>query len=139
MIEYCIAEREHLPMILELYRQRKENHTFYEKCGFVGDLKRAFEIRFKYGIPQETWVPKNSSAARARNADLFFVIASIRAMREESIDIVYFLVSWLGTRAISAVVYSLSLQSFQSGQLRLMCSKVLGSGISNLASFIHST
>ena len=27
--------------------KRKENHIFYEKCGFDGDSKRAFEIRFK--------------------------------------------------------------------------------------------
>jgi hypothetical protein len=96
MIEYSIARKEHLPMILELYKQlipeeipididmankiwekienngikyfiaieygkqincykiilqssykRKENHIFYEKCGFDGNSKRAFEIRFK--------------------------------------------------------------------------------------------
>jgi len=33
-------------IILQSSYKRKENHIFYEKCGFDGDLKRAFEIRF---------------------------------------------------------------------------------------------
>ncbi|MDR2922134.1 MAG: GNAT family N-acetyltransferase [Treponema sp.] len=34
-------------IILQSNYKRKENHIFYEKCGFDGDSKRAFEIRFK--------------------------------------------------------------------------------------------
>ena len=34
-------------IILQSSYKRKENHIFYEKCGFDGDSKRAFEIRFK--------------------------------------------------------------------------------------------
>jgi len=34
-------------IVLQSSYKRKENHIFYEKCGFDGDLKRAFEIRFK--------------------------------------------------------------------------------------------
>jgi len=33
-------------IILQSSYKRKENHIFYEKCGFDGDSKRAFEIRF---------------------------------------------------------------------------------------------
>jgi GNAT superfamily N-acetyltransferase len=33
-------------IILQSGFARKENHIFYEKCGFDGDSKRAFEIRF---------------------------------------------------------------------------------------------
>ena len=33
-------------IILQSSFKRKENHIFYEKCGFDGDSKRAFEIRF---------------------------------------------------------------------------------------------
>jgi GNAT superfamily N-acetyltransferase len=34
-------------IILQSSYKRKENHIFYEKCGFDGDSKKAFEIRFK--------------------------------------------------------------------------------------------
>jgi len=34
-------------IILQSGYNRKENHIFYEKCGFDGYSKRAFEIRFK--------------------------------------------------------------------------------------------
>ena len=34
-------------IILQSSYKRKENHIFYEKCGFDGNSKRAFEIRFK--------------------------------------------------------------------------------------------
>jgi len=34
-------------IILQSGYKRKENHIFYEKCGFDGNSKRAFEIRFK--------------------------------------------------------------------------------------------
>jgi len=33
-------------IILQSSYKRKENHIFYEKCGFDGDSKRAFEIRY---------------------------------------------------------------------------------------------
>jgi len=33
-------------IILQSSYKRKENHIFYEKCGFDGDSKKAFEIRF---------------------------------------------------------------------------------------------
>jgi len=33
-------------IILQSSLTRKENHIFYEKCGFNGNSKRAFEIRF---------------------------------------------------------------------------------------------
>jgi GNAT superfamily N-acetyltransferase len=33
-------------IILQSSFKRKENHIFYEKCGFDGNSKRAFEIRF---------------------------------------------------------------------------------------------
>jgi len=33
-------------IILQSSYKRKENHIFYEKCGFDGNSKRAFEIRF---------------------------------------------------------------------------------------------
>jgi len=33
-------------IILQSGSARKENHIFYEKCGFEGNSKRAFEIRF---------------------------------------------------------------------------------------------
>ena len=33
-------------IILQSGYKRKENHIFYEKCGFDGDSKKAFEIRF---------------------------------------------------------------------------------------------
>jgi GNAT superfamily N-acetyltransferase len=33
-------------IILQSGFKRKESHIFYEKCGFDGDSKRAFEIRF---------------------------------------------------------------------------------------------
>jgi GNAT superfamily N-acetyltransferase len=33
-------------IILQSSYKRKENHIFYEKCGFDGDSKRAFEIKF---------------------------------------------------------------------------------------------
>lgn len=33
-------------IILQSSYKRKENHIFYEKCGFDGDSKRAFEKRF---------------------------------------------------------------------------------------------
>jgi len=33
-------------IILQSNYKRKENHIFYEKCGFDGDSKRAFEKRF---------------------------------------------------------------------------------------------
>jgi GNAT superfamily N-acetyltransferase len=33
-------------IVLQSSYKRKENHIFYEKCGFDGDSKRAFEIRF---------------------------------------------------------------------------------------------
>jgi GNAT superfamily N-acetyltransferase len=33
-------------IILQSGFTRKENHLFYEKCGFDGDSKRAFELRF---------------------------------------------------------------------------------------------
>jgi GNAT superfamily N-acetyltransferase len=33
-------------IILQSSFKRRENHIFYEKCGFDGDSKRAFEIRF---------------------------------------------------------------------------------------------
>ena len=34
-------------IILQSSFKRKENHIFYEKCGFDGNSKRAFEIRFE--------------------------------------------------------------------------------------------
>jgi len=34
-------------IVLQSGYKRKENHIFYGKCGFDGDSKRAFEIRFK--------------------------------------------------------------------------------------------
>jgi len=34
-------------IILQSSYKRKENHIFYTQCGFDGDSKRAFEIRFK--------------------------------------------------------------------------------------------
>jgi len=34
-------------IILQSSYKRKENHMFYEKCGFDGNSKRAFEIRIK--------------------------------------------------------------------------------------------
>jgi len=34
-------------IVLQSSYKRKGNHIFYEKCGFDGDSKRAFEIRFK--------------------------------------------------------------------------------------------
>jgi GNAT superfamily N-acetyltransferase len=33
-------------IILQSAIKRKESHIFYEKCGFDGNSKRAFEIRF---------------------------------------------------------------------------------------------
>ena len=33
-------------IILQSSFKRKDNHMFYEKCGFDGNSKRAFEIRF---------------------------------------------------------------------------------------------
>jgi GNAT superfamily N-acetyltransferase len=33
-------------IILQSSFKRRENHIFYEKCGFDGDSKRAFEKRF---------------------------------------------------------------------------------------------
>jgi len=33
-------------IILQSGSARKESHIFYEKCGFEGDSKRAFELRF---------------------------------------------------------------------------------------------
>ena len=33
-------------IILQSSFSRKENHIFYEKCGFDGNSKKAFEIRF---------------------------------------------------------------------------------------------
>ena len=33
-------------IILQSSISRKENHIFYEKCGFDGDSKKTFEIRF---------------------------------------------------------------------------------------------
>ena len=33
-------------IILQSSYKRKKNHIFYEKCGFDGDSKKAFEIRF---------------------------------------------------------------------------------------------
>jgi hypothetical protein len=63
-----------------------------------------------YGKASE-FAPRYSSAALAKNAERFLVTASILAMREESIEMVNFLVSCLGIRAMSAVVYSLFFQS----------------------------
>ena len=34
-------------IILQSSFKRKENHVFYEKCGFDGNSKRAFEIRIQ--------------------------------------------------------------------------------------------
>jgi len=34
-------------IILQSSYKRKKNHMFYEKCGFDGNSKRAFEIRIK--------------------------------------------------------------------------------------------
>ena len=34
-------------IILQSSFKRKENHIFYEKCGFDGNSKKAFEIRFE--------------------------------------------------------------------------------------------
>jgi GNAT superfamily N-acetyltransferase len=48
VIEMAIAYgKEHncYKIILQSSYTRKENHTFYEKCGFDGNSKRAFEIR----------------------------------------------------------------------------------------------
>ena len=33
-------------IVLQSSFKRKENHVFYEKCGFNGNSKRAFEMRF---------------------------------------------------------------------------------------------
>ena len=33
-------------IVLQSSFKRKENHVFYEKCGFDGNSKRAFEMRF---------------------------------------------------------------------------------------------
>jgi len=45
-IEYGKQNNCYKIVLLSGYK-RKENHLFYEKCGFDGDSKRAFEIRFK--------------------------------------------------------------------------------------------
>jgi len=45
-IEYGKQNNCYKIVLLSSYK-RKENHVFYEKCGFDGNSKRAFEIRFK--------------------------------------------------------------------------------------------
>jgi hypothetical protein len=41
-----IGKPEEPKIVLQSGSKRKEAHIFYEKCGFDGNSKRAFEIRF---------------------------------------------------------------------------------------------
>ncbi|WP_461246061.1 GNAT family N-acetyltransferase [Treponema sp. R6D11] len=44
-IEYA-KENNCYKVVLQSSNKRKESHIFYTKCGFDGNSKRAFEIRF---------------------------------------------------------------------------------------------